>query len=202
MLKALDQWCSDNGALLHVVTQDAAMSRGADRSAPIRHIATLEELLSRASVQPDVDLEAVAGAVVAAPEFDGALELLVEDIGDELILDYCGDLPEAEIVSQSSASIEAVIDYSTAWVGTKSVYMILTVEIDILVEVQYEDRSLAMYDREDDRWFGAETASTELSTKVPLEPFVEVELENFGVITSELLRTECTGSENYGWPGS
>lgn len=200
MVKALERWCSDNGALLHVVTQDAAMSRAAHRSEPLRHIATFEELLSRASVQPDIDLEAVGDAVVAAPGFDGALQLLVQGIGDELIFDYRGDLPEAEIVGQTTGAIEAVTDYSIAWVGTKSVCMILTVETEILVEVQYEDRSLAMYDREDDRWFGGETASTELSTKVPLELFVEVELDNFRVITSELLRTEYTVSEGYGWP--
>ena len=46
MLKSLEQWCSANG----VVTQDAAMSRAADNSAPLRHIATLEQLLSRASL--------------------------------------------------------------------------------------------------------------------------------------------------------
>lgn len=200
MLKALEQWCADNGALLHVVTQDAAMSRAANRSEPLRHIATLEELLSRASVQPDIDLEAVADAVVAAPGFDGALELLVEGIGNELIFDYRGDLPEAEIVGQSTGAIEAVTDYSVAWVGTKSVCMILTVETEMVVEVQYKDRSLAMYDREDDSWFGGETASTELTTTVPLELFVEVELANFRVITSELLRTEYPVSEGYGWP--
>jgi len=200
MLKVLEQWCVGNGALLYVVTQDAAMLRAADRSAPLRQIATLEDLLSRASVQPDVDLEAVADAVVGAPGFDGALEMLIEGLGDELIFDYRGDLPEAEIVGQSTGAIEAVTDYNIAWVGTNSVCMILTVETEILVEVQYEDRSLAMYDREDDRWFGGETAGTELSTKVPLELFVEVELENFRVITSELLRTEYTVSESYGWP--
>lgn len=200
MVKALEQWCASNGALLHVVTQDTAMSRAVNCSAPLRHIATLEELLSRASVQPDVDLEAVADAVVAAPGFDGALERLIEDIGDELIFDYRGDLPDAEIVGQSTEAIEAVTDYSIAWVGTKSVCMILTVVTEILVEVQYEDRSLAMYDREDDRWFGGETASTELSTKVPLELFVEVELDNFRVISSELLRTDYFVAEGRGWP--
>jgi hypothetical protein len=200
MLKALEQWCAENGALIHVLTQDAAMSRAADRSEPLRHITTLEELLSRASVQPDVDLEAVADAVVAAPGFNGALELLVEGLGDELIFDYRGDLPEAEIVGHSTGAIEAVTDYTVAWVGTKSVCMILTVETEIVVEVQYEDRSLAMYDREDDSWFGGETASTELFAKVPLELFIEVELQNFRVIASELLRTEYTVSEGYGWP--
>lgn len=76
MLKALEQWCSANGVSLYVVTQDAAMSRAADRSPSLRHIATLEEMLSRASVQPDLDLNALADAVIAAPAFDGALEKL------------------------------------------------------------------------------------------------------------------------------
>ena len=47
---------------------------------------------------------------------------------------------------------------------------------------------------------GRRASSTELTTKVPLELFVEVELANFRVITSELLRTEYPVSEGYGWP--
>lgn len=200
VLKALEQWCVGNGVLLHVVTQDVAMSRAVKGSGVLLHIATLEEVLNRASVLPDGDLEAVADAVVAAPGFDGALELLVEGIGDELIFDYRGDLPEAEIVGQSTGAVVAVTDYSIAWAGTKSVCMILTVETTIFIDVQYEDRSLAMYDREDDRWFGGETASTEISATMPLELFVEVELDNYRVVSSELLRTEYTVSESYGWP--
>lgn len=200
MLKALEQWCAANGVLLHVVTQDVAMERAVKASGVLRHIATIEEVLNRASVLPDGDLETVADTVMAAPGFDGALELLVEGIGDELIFDYRGDLPEAEVVGHSIGAIEEVSDYSIVWAGSKSVCMILTVVANIVIGIQYEDRSLAMYDREDDRWFGGETAITELSAKLPLELFVEVELDNFRAVSSELLRTEYSVSESYSWP--
>lgn len=201
MIKALERWCAQNGSLLHVVTQDAAMSRAAERSEALRHIATLEDLLSRASAQPNVDSEAVEDAVVGAPGFESAIRMLVEGIGDELILEYYGDLPEAEIVGQSIGEIEAVSDYSLAWIGSKSVCMILTIEVEVSADVQYEDRSLAMYDREDDRWFGADISTVTILSRVPIELFVEFERSDFRVITSELLRTEYSISESYDWSG-
>ena len=127
--------------------------------------------------------------------------MLVEGIGDELILEYYGDLPEAEIVGQSIGEIEAVSDYSLAWIGSKSVCMILTIEVEVSADVQYEDRSLAMYDREDDRWFGADISTVTILSRVPIELFVEFERSDFRVITSELLRTEYSISESYDWSG-
>jgi len=201
VLKALDHWCSNKGAIIIVVTQDAAMSRAALKSEALRHISTLDEVLTRASAKPDVDTERLAEAVVSAPGFDRSLELLVEDFGQELTFDYRGELPDGEVVGQSVQSIEGVTDYSVAWVGATSVCMFLMVDTNVLVEVSYEDRSLAIYDNEDGRWFGGETAYAELPTVVPIQIFVEVDLQNYRMFSPQLLRTDYDIAESEDWLG-
>jgi PIN domain len=200
MLKALTDWCVANRATMHVISQDKAMQRAAAASDHLVPIQTIEEVLARASVQPDVNSELVADEVVSAPEFDHFLELAIEDLGTDLVFVYHGDLPEGEVVNHDVGSIEAVTAYSLAWVGSTSVALILTAETNVLVSVQYEDRSLAMYDREDDRWFGGDSASTEIEVRVPIEIFVEIDLATRQFIMYELMRDEYMVSEGYSWP--
>ena len=200
MLKSLSDWCAANRATMHVISQDKAMLRAVAASDRLIAIQTIEEVLARASVQPEVDSEQIADAVVAAPEFDHFLEQAIEKLGTDLVFVYHGDLPEGEVVDHDIGNIEAVIAYSLAWVGSTSVALILTAETNVSVSVQYEDRSLAMYDREDDRWFGGDTASTELEVRVPIELFVEIDLATRQFIMSELMRDEYMVSEGHSWP--
>lgn len=199
VLKILQEWCDAHRASVHVVTQDKAMLRAVTASESLLPIPTIEEVLARASVEPAVASDQIADAVITAPEFDYFLEQAVESRGEDLIFVYHGDLPEGEVVGHAVGSIEAVTDYSLAWVGSRSVAMILTAETNVTVSVQYEDRSLAMYDREDDRWFGGDTATVEIETRVPIELFVEVDLATRQFIMSELMRDEYMVSEGYDW---
>ena len=67
---------------------------------------------------------------------------------------------------------------------------LLPEKLKVRVEVQYEDRDEAIYDREDDRWFGAETASTEVDDEIDVEILVEVERETGTVREARILTQE------------
>lgn len=198
MIRSLDRWCAANGVQMHVVTRDAAMSRAVAASKWLIQIQTIEELLKRASVQPDLDVnvEEIAEEIVNAPGFDDELERVVANLGSDLVFEYHGDLAEAEVVGHRTDEIEAVTDYSVVWIGASSVCMFLTVNTEVAVEVQHEDRSLAMYDNEDGRWFGGEREHEELTDTIPLELFVEAELTTRRFVAAELLRTEYWISES------
>ena len=58
------------------------------------------------------------------------------------------------------------------------------------MEVQFEDRDSAVYDREDDRWFGVENASTEVEDVVNVEVWVEVNRASGEVVDAEVVTAE------------
>ena len=62
------------------------------------------------------------------------------------------------------------------------------------MEVQSEDRDSAVYDREDDRSFGVENASTEVEDEVYVEVLVEVSRTSGEVISAQVLTGEIEGS--------
>jgi hypothetical protein len=72
------------------------------------------------------------------------------------------------------------------------VSLILDARLKVRVEVQYEDRDEAIYDSEDDRWFGAETTSTEVDDEIDVEILVEVERETGIVREARVLTQEVS----------
>jgi hypothetical protein len=72
------------------------------------------------------------------------------------------------------------------------VTLMLDAEVKVRVEVQYEDRDHAIYDREDDRWFGAEIASTEVDDEIDIEILAEVERKTGTVREAKVLTEEVS----------
>jgi hypothetical protein len=62
--------------------------------------------------------------------------------------------------------------------------------LKVRVDVQYKDLDEAIYDREDDRWFGAETASTEVDDEVEIKILVEVDRKSGVVCEVKILTPE------------
>lgn len=192
MIKTLDAWCAANGERMYVVTMDAAMQRHVEASPNLILLPTIEDILGAASAtaQPDDAAEVIADELLNGPNFDYNLEQAIVSHEDDLVVDYRGELPEGEVTAVSFEGVIHFLDYRiVARTGTR-LSLLMSVDAEIAAAVAYEDRSLAMYDREDDVWIGADWETTEVKDDIKLEMFVELEIPGGRIVTSELLRTE------------
>lgn len=194
MLKTLDAWCGPNGERMYVVTQDKAMQRYVTNSQNLLLLPSIDDLLAAASAtaEPDGAAEMIADELLNAPDFDYHLEQAIESHIDDLVVDYAGDLPEGEVSSVAFEGVIQFLDYRiVARTGTR-LSMLFNIDTEITASVGYENRDLAMYDREDDQWIGADWETTEVKDSITLEMFVELEIPSGRFVKSELLRTEYT----------
>ena len=107
---------------------------------------------------------------------------------------YTGDLAEGEAYQGELLAIEEVGDWSVVRLNAHRISLILDVTVKVRVEVQFEDHDSAIYDREDDRWFGVENASTEVENEVNVEVFAEVSRTSGEVVDAEVLTSEIVVS--------
>lgn len=194
MVKTLDAWCAAHGERMYVVTQDKAMQRYVEASPNLLLLTSIEELLAgaRATSEPDGAAEAIAEALLGAPDFDDRLERAIYSHVDELIVDYAGDLPEGEVSDVGFEGVIQFLDYRIVAKTRTRLSLLMNIDTEINASVTYEDRHLATYDREDDQWIGAEWETTEVRDSITLEMFVEIDIASGEFINSELLRTEYT----------
>jgi hypothetical protein len=191
-LKALEAWCANNNESMYVVTQDAAMQRHVDDSPYLLLLPSIEELLASASGSAELDgnAEAIADALLNAPEFDSHLEEAIDSHIDELILDYQGDLPKGEVTDVKFEGVIQFLDFRIVARSSNRISLVVSADTEITADVVYEDRRLAMYDSEDGVWIGADWESTEVANSIALEMYIELEIATGCIVTSELLRTE------------
>ena len=199
VLEALSAWCAARQERLYVVTEDGAMGRAAENSDNLIFVRNVHDLLVSAGVDFGADGEQAAGQALHSAAFDQTFTAaLAEQMGEVAFL-YAGDLPDGEAYQGSLLRLDAVTGWSVVWLGDERVSLILDVSARASVEVQYEDRSDAMYDKEDDLWFGAETASADIETDVEIEVFVELERGSGVVRECRVLTSEVAVSEPSRW---
>lgn len=192
MVKTLDAWCASQSECMYIVTLDKAMQRFVEASPRLLLMPSLDDVLSAAlaTAEPDGDAEIIADALLNAPNFDHNLEQAIDSHVDELVIDYCGDLPEGEVTGVHFEGVIQFLDYQIVAKTSTRISLLFNIDAEIAASVAYEDRHLAMYDREDDQWIGAEWETTEVKDSVTLEMFVEIEISSGAFVNSELLRTE------------
>lgn len=201
VVEALAQWCREQGRQMHVVTEDRAMLRAAAADEHLLELKNIHEVLARAAADLGGDGEAAAEAVLNAPAFDNSFEAALRGQIEELEYVYVGSLPDGEAYKGELLSIEQVGDWSVVGLNDIRVSLILGALLKVRVEVQYEDYEDAIYDREDDRWFGAETASTEVEDEVEVEILLEVESKTGIVREAKVLNPEVSinGPSDFDW---
>jgi hypothetical protein len=146
---------------------------------------TIQDVLARAVAELGAQAEAIAEALLKHPAFDTTLERALKAQMKEATYVYTGDLAEGEAYEGELLAIEAVDYLSVVSLNPHRISLILNVTVKVRVEVQFEDRDSAVYDREDDRWFGVENASTEVE-----EILVEVNRASGEVIDAKVLTDE------------
>ena len=193
-LAALSKWAASAGDKIHVVTCDGAMGRAANADPNLLPLNTIEQVLSRAAAEMDHEAEGIAEALLNAPAFDASFERLMEAQVKNVAFVYAGDLAEGEAYEGELTKIEQVGDWSIVGLSDRRVILILDAIIKVSVEIQYEDRDSASYDREDDVWIGAEDAAMQVEDEVEVEVLVEIDRVSGEVRGGELLTSEIAVS--------
>jgi hypothetical protein len=172
---------------MHVVTEDKAMTRAVSAGEHLLPLKDIHEVLARAAADLGADGEAAAEAVLSEPAFDSSFEAALRAQMKEVVYVYVGDLADGEAYEGELLNIEEVGDWSVVSLNNRRVTLILDAKVKVRVEVQYEDRDMAIYDREDDLWVGAEIASTEVDDEIDIEVLVEVERKTGAVREAKVL---------------
>ena len=192
VVEALRQWCRVQSNQMHVVTQDKAMTRAVSADEGLLALKDIHEVLARAVAYLGENGEAAAKEVLAKPAFDSSLEAALRSPTKELGYVYVGDLVEGEAYEGELLSIEEIGDWSVVGLNERCVTLILDATLQVRVEVQYEDREHAFYDREDDRWFGAEIASAKVADEIEVEILVDVDRKTGTVRGAKFLTQEVS----------
>ena len=173
MIAALARWAESTGDKVHVVTNDGAMGRAAQADPNLIPLKTIHDVLARGAADLGPKAGPIAEVLLNHPAFDTTFERLLQAQMKEAVYIYTGDLTEGEAYEGELVAIEQIGDWSVVGLSDNHLTLILDARIKIKVEVQYEDRDSATYDREDDRWFGVEDAATEVEDDVDVEVLVD-----------------------------
>ena len=199
VVEALRQWCRAQGDQMHVVTQDKAMTRAVSGDERLIALSGIHEVLARAAADLGDDGAAAANAVLKNPAFDSSLEAALRPQMKEVGYDYVGDLVEGEAYQGELLSIEEIHDWSVVGLSDRCVTLILDANVRVRVEVEFEDYDHAIYDREDDRWFGVENASTKVDDEIDVEILVDVDRRTGIVREAKVLTQEVRISGPSDW---
>lgn len=192
-LQALEAWCASNGETMYVVTKDAAVLRYATASKLLHPLETIEELLGaaeRSADGEDGDAQALADALLNLPEFDSRFEQALEPLIEGLEIVYVGDLPDGETTGASFGGTIHFVDYQIVSRTSGRIGLLVNSDVEIDVDVAFENRRYAAYDREDDVWIGAEWDTTVVKAAITLELYLEMEVTNGEIVKTELIRNE------------
>lgn len=175
MVEVLLAWCEDESEKIIIVTKDAAMTRAALATQQLVAIDKLQVLLARAAADLGQEGEDAAEAVLNHSAFDQTFRQAVDQQMKDMGYIYVGDLPDGEAFDGHLLSIEAIDDWSIVGLSETRVNLIVDAKLLARVDVQYDDLTGAVYDREDDRYYGAETASVDVEEVVDVEILIEVD---------------------------
>jgi hypothetical protein len=186
VIDALEGWCATEDTRMYVVTHDQAMQRAADASLRLQSIANLADLLEIVTADHAPDVEQAVDAIVEMPQFLGDLEEAIDARLGDVGMSYVGDLSEGEVLGARRNGEPRDLDWTVISAGEGRFGIVVSFEVDIIADIDFEDRDLAFYDKEDDRYYGAEPASAEVESEAELRMFVEVDGEG-AIIRSEML---------------
>lgn len=175
VIDALEGWCEDNQTQMYVVTGDKAMLRAAAASPLLFPIDNLAHLLSIATMDHAPDVEQAVAELMGRPQFASDLESLLDDEIGNLGIIYLGDLSDGEAIEAERSGPVENLDWTTISAGDNRFGLILQFGVQLTVQVEHEDRSAGFYDREDDRYYGAEAAHAEIMEDADLRMFVEID---------------------------
>ena len=198
-LLALENWCVEAKARMYVVSGDKAVQRAATESERFIGIASLEQLLALVASAEQHDIAKAAWAAFDGLAFladlEGTLRRSVEQAGAI----YSGDRFEGEVVAMEMDDLKAIEDITILRVSEDQVACVANVRLAVSAAIHFTDISDAFWDKEDSRYYGGESAYTEIRDTVAARIFVEMERdgENLALSSAHLLTQNLTVSESF-----
>ena len=197
VIEALANWCTKTGSTMYLVTADAAMQRAAIESQVLIPVHSLEALLKMAAEAETLELSASVEKVIDTDQFKEKIRHYVEEHIGWLGLIYSGDLPEGEILEAVVAGEPEIQKISVISASRDVVGVMVSITVPLEVTVQYEDRSHALYDKEDDRWHLTEQETMEFEDEPLVRMYIEFERPDMTVAEMNLTTTDLHLSEPY-----
>lgn len=190
VLEALRQWSRQHEDRIYVVTRDKAINRAASSDECLLELGDIQEVLTRAAADLGPEAETIGKALLYAPAFDSSFEAALRIQMKEVGYVYLGDLPEGEALEGDFLNVEAITNWSVVALSPYRVTLILEALVKVSVEVEFENRDRAVFDREDGLWVGAESASTAVDDEVNIEIVVVVDGSTGTVCDAKILTQE------------
>jgi hypothetical protein len=182
---------------MYLVTADAAVQRAAEESKVLYPVPDLQTLLQTATEAENPETIALIEEIIASGDF---LEELREFISERIGwvgLVYSGDLAEGEVLEAVVLGPPEIQRFSVISASSETVGVILSARIPLEVTVEYEDRSSASYDKEDDKWYFAENETTEFEDDPLIKIFVSFPRADMSVREVEIITKDIHVSEPY-----
>ena len=183
-LLALQKWCASAQESIYVVSRDKAVQRAAEERDHLIAIDSLDLLFALVTAAQDHD---IAGTISAAfdepPLLDELQDTLSKNIGWVGGL-YDGDKYDADIVAMEIVEIEEFENLTVLRVDQDQVSCLARVKLLVSAEIDYEDVSHAIWDKEDGCFFGAESVVTEIQDSITTRIFVELERDGEDITLS------------------
>ena len=174
-LLALQNWCARAQQSVYVVSKDEAVQRAADGRDHLIAIDSLEHLFALVAAAQDHDIaDTISEAFDEPPLHHELQDTLSKSIGWIGVL-YDGDKHDADVTVIEIVELKKIEDITVLRVDQDRVSCVAHVKLLVSAEIDYEDVSEAMWDKEDGRYFGAESVVTEIQDSVTAKIFVELE---------------------------
>lgn len=197
VVRALEKWCEDNGERMYVVTADKAMTESVKATSVLIHAQKLEDILAAVASTETPNIRNRAKRLLERDAVKAQLQKAVADDIDELILLYDGDLADGEVTEHEVAGDIKIVDFKVIAASDDDISLMMDVRTPLLVEVDYEDRSSASYDSEDDIYFGAERDTAEIEADPIIRVFAKLRRRPIRVTGLRILTGELNVSEPY-----
>ena len=192
VVKCLERWCVRNRERMYVVTADKAMTDAVRATSVLLPARTLDSLLALVAATETPDIRHTAEKLLAKSDvLQGIQEAIVANI-DDLIPIYTGDeLPEGEVAGHELTGDIEIVEFTVVAASDTDVTVMMDVRTPLVIQVDYEDRSSATYDHEEDVYFGAETDQAEIEDDPTIRVFAKIrrspaEVHSLRILTNEV----------------
>ena len=198
VVRSLEDWCKHNDERMYVIGADKAMAAAVKKSAVLLHMQSLPELLQSVAATESPDIIIKASDLLKKSKVRDTLQKEIEGRIDELIPVYVGvDLADGEVSGHELNGEIAIVDFKVLAASDQDISILLRVTIPLMVTIDYEDRSTAIYDKEDDVYFGAEAAEAEIEEEPVVRVFARLTRKPAGVSSLQLMTSEFDVNDIY-----
>jgi hypothetical protein len=159
---------------------------------------SLPELLQSVAATESPNIIVKANDLLEKPKIRDTLQKAIEDKIDELIPVYVGsDLVEGEASGHELNGKIEITGCKVLAASDQDISVLLRVTIPLKVRIDYVDLSFATYDKEDEMYFGAETAEIKIDEEPVIRVFARLTHKPTGVSSVQLMTSEFDVNDTY-----